>query len=104
SSAYRIVHQMMTGTGLVQHPFTIIEGWNFKQIRNALNNDPLLQHYTQSLTDAQVMKSLGLSNINPEGQFFPDTYFYTFGYSDLILLKRAYKKMQFNLNTAWNSR
>lgn len=103
SSPYRIVHQLMTGTGLVQHPFTIIEGWNFKQIRNALNNEPLLQHYTQGLTDTEIMKSLGL-NVNPEGQFFPDTYFYTYGYSDLILLKRAYKKMQSHLTTAWNSR
>lgn len=104
SSAPSILKQMMTGTGLVQHSFTIIAGWNFQQVRNALDNEVLLQHDTSRLTDAQIMQQLGFAGTMPEGEFFPDTYFYTSGNSDITLLKRAYKKMQTALNAAWLTR
>lgn len=104
SSLMSMLRQMMTGRGLVQHSFTIIAGWDFHDVRKALDNEVLLQHDIAGLTDAEIMQKIGFSNVNPEGQFFPDTYFYTYGNSDLMLLKRAYKKMQTNLNAAWDTR
>lgn len=103
SSPLKILNQMMTGTGLVQHEFTIIAGWNFQQVRQALNKEVLLQHTTEKLSDTEIMQKLGQSG-HPEGLFFPDTYFYTMGNSDLSLLKRAFKKMQNHLDVAWNTR
>jgi UPF0755 protein len=104
ATPFRILQQIVTGTGLVQHPFTIIAGWNFKQVREALEKESLLQHTITNLTDQQIMTQLGQPNLNPEGEFFPDTYFFTADSADIKLLKRSFKAMQVKLNNAWQNR
>lgn len=104
ATASKIITQMMTGAGLVQHPFTIIAGWNFKQVRDALNREDKLRHSIQNLTDQQVMALLGYPNLNPEGQFYPDTYYFIRDSQDIKVLKRAFKQMQDKLNVVWQQR
>jgi UPF0755 protein len=99
-----IWQQMTRGTGLVYHPFTIIPGWTFAQLRYALTQADALRQVAQTLTDKQIMLYLGYPNGLPEGQFFPDTYYYTRGVSDLIVLQRAFILMQKKLKMAWQKR
>lgn len=104
SSPYSIWRQITTGTGLEQHPFMIIPGWTFAQVRKALDQAPSLKHMTTPMNDKQIMSYLGHEDVAPEGEFFPETYYYTYGMQDLVVLKRAYDLMQNRLNEAWGRR
>lgn len=99
-----MLNQMVTAKGLVYHSFTIVPGWTFKDLRQAIVKETLLRHALQSLTDQEVMNRLGHPNEVPEGQFFPDTYYFAEGVSDFVLLKQAFAAMQRKLHTAWQER
>ncbi len=104
SSLWKIWRQVTMGKGLYQHHFVIIPGWSFKQLRDALNQAPNLQHASLAQNDQQIMQQLMTIAISPEGQFFPETYYYIKNSSDLALLKRAYQLMQKNLAFVWQQR
>jgi UPF0755 protein len=87
-----------------QSSLTIIEGSTFKQLRAALDADPTLRHDTATLSDSEILKRIGASEKHPEGLFFPDTYNYDKGSSDIIVLKRAYQLMQRQLQESWKKR
>ncbi len=89
---------------VVHSDFTIIEGWTFKQFREALNSSPKLRHDSLSLSDAEIMQRIGAVEKHPEGLFFPDTYNFPAGSSDIALIKRAYQNMQRHLQEAWQAR
>ncbi len=82
----------------------LIEGWTFRQMRAVLNAEPELMHDSAALSDAEIMASLGAAGRSPEGLFFPDTYLFAKGTSDLDILKRAYKAMDRQLQAAWQAR
>jgi UPF0755 protein len=96
--------QITTGSGLLYRPFTIIPGWTFKQLRAELLKAQGLRQTTATLTNTQIMARLGRPALSPEGEFFPDTYYYTRGNADFIILKRAFALMQSTLNQAWQQR
>ena len=100
----RMIDQISTGTGMIYHAFTIVPGMTFKQLRLALNKSNEFEHTTKELSNATIMKRLGHADLNPEGQFFPDTYYFVVDSSDIILLKRAFNAMQTRLNNAWATR
>lgn len=104
SSLRSIWHQVTSGTGLYYRAFAIIPGWSFAQIRQALAANEFLKHDVQLLDNKQVMHTLGADGLMPEGEFFPDSYYYTRGVSDLVILQRAYQLMQTHLNAAWGTR
>lgn len=83
---------------------TLIEGWNFRQFRQAIDRNPDIKHEARDLTDAQLLQQLGLDGVQAEGLFFPSTYLFTPGSSDLELYRRAYNTMQQKLDAAWSSR
>ena len=83
---------------------TLVEGWNFRQVRAALARSPQLQPDTRALGDAEVMQLLGRAGVAPEGRFFPDTYTYSKGSSDVAVLRRALHAMDKQLAEAWASR
>lgn len=89
---------------VVTYHLTIPEGWTFKQMRQLLNRASKLDHRTQAMSDAEIMKALGHEGTYPEGQFFPDTYRYHKGVSDLEVLGRAFERMQQTLNGVWKTR
>jgi UPF0755 protein len=82
----------------------LIEGWTFRQFRAELAKAPHLDHATASMSDAQIMQAVGAQGQHAEGRFFPDTYAYSRGVSDLTVLKRAYQQMQRRLVQAWAER
>ena len=79
----------------------LVEGWSFGQMRAALQKAELLVSESNGLSPEMLMEKLGLPGIHPEGRFFPDTYSYAKGSSDLALLKRAAKAMDKRLDAAW---
>ena len=89
---------------VTQAEVVFIEGWTFRQMRAALDADPKVRHDTAALDDAGIMAQLGAAGRSPEGLFFPDTYLFGKGTSDLAILKRAYKAMDRQLQAAWEQR
>ena len=83
---------------------TIVEGWNWRQVRQALAKAEHIQPHSQALDDAALMAQLGRPGVAPEGRFYPDTYSYAKGASDLAVLKRALQSMDKHLQDAWQSR
>ena len=82
----------------------LIEGWTFRQFRAELAKADALKPTTAELSDAQIMQLLGAPEALPEGRFYPDTYAYSKGSSDIAVLKRAYRAMQKRLADAWLER
>ena len=96
--------QRMRAGKVVSHRFTIVEGWNVRELRAALAKVKELEHEATQLDDAGLMRALGHPGLHPEGRFLPETYAYTRGDSDLDVLGRAYDAMQQALDAAWASR
>lgn len=83
---------------------TLVEGWTFFQVRAALQKAEQLVPDTLALSPETIMEKLGKPGIHPEGRFFPDTYAYAKGSSDLAVLKRAARAMDRRLDAAWSLR
>lgn len=94
----------LTQGDVTQSEITFIEGWTFKQMRQALDAHSGIRHDTEGMTDSEIMAQIGAPEGNPEGLFFPDTYFFSSGMSDLSILKRAYQIMQRRLAEEWATR
>jgi UPF0755 protein len=86
------------------YAITFVEGWTFRQIRKALNDHPALKHDTDALSDREVLARLEANEASPEGLFFPDTYHFVQGVSDLNILRRSYQLMQQHLAAQWQQR
>ena len=82
----------------------LIEGWTFRQFRAELARAPDLKQTTASLSETELMTAIGAPGIAAEGRFYPDTYAFSKGASDLAVLKRAYRTMQRQLDAAWAER
>ncbi|HEY0333020.1 MAG TPA: endolytic transglycosylase MltG [Stenotrophomonas sp.] len=89
---------------VIQYRFTLVEGWNIRQVRAALKTATPLEHHTDDLDDAALMAKLGIPGQHPEGRFLPETYLYQRGDSDLDVLARAHQAMQVALAQAWAQR
>ena len=87
-----------------KYVITFPEGWSFKQIFQAVKNNPNLQHTLTDLQFKDLMFYIGSDKSHPEGLFFPDTYFFEKNTLDVELLKRAHHKMQSVLNEEWQNR
>ena len=83
---------------------TLVEGWTFSQVLQALQKAEQLMPDTLALSPEMIMENLGKPGVHPEGRFFPDTYTYAKGSSDLAVLKRAARAMDRRLEAAWSLR
>jgi len=83
---------------------TLVEGWNWRQVRQALARADMLRNDSRSLSDEALMAQLGRPGVAPEGRFYPDTYSYAKNSSDLKVLARALKAMDKQLAKAWAAR
>jgi UPF0755 protein len=89
---------------VVQYNLTLVEGWSFRQVREALVRESKLDLTLSELDDEQLMARLGQPGVNPEGRFFPDTYRFVRGMTDLDLLKQAYARLELVLAEEWAAR
>lgn len=87
-----------------QNEITVIEGWTFAQLRKTLNEHPAIKNTIIGLSDHEILQRIGASETATEGLFFPDTYYFIKGDSDIDILQRAYRNMQNLLQTSWLSR
>ncbi len=83
---------------------TLVEGWTFKQVLGALGKAQALQADSAALSTEALMARLGKPGVHPEGRFFPDTYTYAKGSSDIAVLQRAMRAMDKKLDAAWSAR
>jgi UPF0755 protein len=89
---------------VVQHSVTVIEGWTFRDLRRALEAEPHLDNTLAGRDDAAVMAALGETGTAPEGLFFPDTYLFGKGTTDVEILRQARDRMRRELDAAWAER
>jgi UPF0755 protein len=94
----------LTRGDVTQADVKVIEGWTFRQMRAALDASPFVRHDTLGLADAEILKRLGAAETHPEGLFFPDTYLFSKGTSDLRVLRRAHGAMSRRLAQQWAAR
>lgn len=98
-----LIDQMVRGE-FAQESLTIIEGWTFRQMREAIANNKGLRHDTAKLSDAELMEKISKEYTTPEGLFFPDTYLFAKGASDLTIYKQAHATLLAKLTAAWEKR
>ncbi|WP_243830727.1 endolytic transglycosylase MltG [Thiohalophilus thiocyanatoxydans] len=89
---------------VIQYSLTLIEGWNFKQMMEAIQTTPQLEQKTLGLSDKVIMQAIGHEDKHPEGRFMADTYRFTRGMSDVDILTRAYNAMSKYLAEQWPKR
>lgn len=100
----RAVLALLSSGQVVLHSITFIEGSTFADVRNALDGNDAIRHDYTKRAAADIMQALGEPQLHPEGQFFPDTYHFARGTSDLELLSIAHRRLQQELDAAWAAR
>ena len=100
---YELLQKLARGEESLR-ALTIVEGWNWRQVRAALAREEFLKQDSAGLSDEAVMTALGRVGVMPEGRFFPDTYTYAKGSSDMAVLRRAMHSMDRRLADAWAMR
>lgn len=109
---YRLEPEMNTGDVLalvrsgkvVKRHITFVEGWTFEQWRAHLAQTARIEPVLVEETPADIMARLGEKGLRPEGQFFPDTYHFTAGETDLSILRRAHKRIRKVIEEEWRHR
>jgi len=94
----------LTQGDVSQTSFAIIEGSTFAELKRALKANADVKNTVLDLPDAELLAQLGVPETSPEGVFFPDTYYFVVGGTDVTILKRAYKAMDERLTAAWEKR
>ena len=96
--------ETFTRGSAIQYDLTVIEGWTFRQMLAAIAADPILEPTLAGKSDDEIMAAIGRPGEHPEGRFFPDTYRFPKGTTDVDFLRRAYQVMAAHLEREWNRR
>jgi UPF0755 protein len=99
----RLIDQLVRGE-FAQEQLTIIEGWTFRQMRQAVAAHKGLKHDTVALSDTELMALVSPEFKAPEGLFFPDTYLFAKGSSELAIFRQAHTVLIAKLSEAWERR
>lgn len=102
-SPNELLDRMVRGDA-VHDEVKFIEGWTFRQMRAALDAHPGLRHDTRELSERDILERVGAIERNAEGLFFPDTYRFGIGTSDLVVLRKAHSRMRDRLRANWEKR
>lgn len=99
----KLIDQLVRGE-FAQESLVVIEGWTFRQMRQAVAEHPALKHDTVQLSDKELLAKVAPEYKFPEGLFFPDTYLFAKGSSDLQIYKQAHSLLSKRLQEAWAKR
>jgi UPF0755 protein len=99
----RLIEQLARGE-FAQHALVVIEGWTFRQMRDAVAANPMLKHDSVAMSDEELLAKVASGYTRPEGLFFPDTYLFARGASDLQVYRQAHALLQKHLDDAWATR
>lgn len=102
-STQDFLNNIFTGK-VIQFSLTVIEGWSFNQLLDAINKHPHIKHTLKDNSKTEIMFKLGLSETHHEGQFLPDTYHFPKQLTDIEFLKRAHQSLQTVLKDEWDNR
>jgi UPF0755 protein len=102
-SPFQLLQRITRGDSS-QSEIRFIEGWTFSQLRRILDEHPALRHQTTHLSNGEILRLIGATETAAEGLFFPDTYFFARGSSDVAVLKRAYRAMRNHMDITWAQR
>ncbi|MEO9135166.1 MAG: endolytic transglycosylase MltG [Casimicrobiaceae bacterium] len=94
----------LTQGDVTQTAITVVEGTTFAELKRMLRENPDVVHHVVDLPDGELLARLGAPETAPEGLFFPDTYYFATGSTDLAVLKRAYRALHNRLAVAWSRR
>lgn len=95
----------LTRGDVLRHTLTVPEGWTFRQLLAAVRrHEKIVDTLPPDLDDEGIMVAIGRPGVHPEGRFFPDTYQFIAGTSDVALLRRAYDVMETQLQRVWAER
>ena len=100
----QVLLDRMAQGDVIQYSLTLVEGWTFKQMMQAVQANGKLTHTLDSLPPREIMAKLGVADEHPEGRFYPDTYNFPAHMTDLDFLKRAYDAMSVRLKQEWSQR
>ncbi len=89
---------------VVQHSLTLIEGWSFRQLMDEVVSNGTLVQTLSNIDSKTVMAALSVPEMHPDGRFFPDTYHFPIGMTDIEFLHRAYVRMERVLEDEWQQR
>jgi UPF0755 protein len=103
ASLASVLSQMARGDS-VKLSVTLVEGWTFAQFKAAIDAQSELKKEAKGWSSKQLLGKLESKEAHPEGLFFPDTYVYEPGDTDLMIYQKAYRAMQNHLNDAWSKR
>lgn len=98
-----LLEQVVTGK-VIEYPLALIEGWTFQQFLQAIHQAPKIENTLGESSPNEIMEKLGHPGLHPEGQFYPDTYYYSATTSDVSLLRRAFSRMQARVDAEWANR
>jgi UPF0755 protein len=110
---YALVHGMtpddvidlFVSGAVIEYSLTLVEGWTFRQALEAVRRHERIVHTLDAaITDGEVMAGIGAPGVHPEGRFFPDTYLFPGGTTDVDFLRRAYERMSDILAGEWAAR
>jgi UPF0755 protein len=96
--------ELLNSGQVLLHSITFIEGSTFIDVRNALRANGAVRNDYAERSDTDIMRALGLPDLHPEGQFFPDTYHFARHTTDLELLRLAHRRMREAVDAAWQAR
>lgn len=99
----RLIEQLARGE-YAQETLTVIEGWTFRQMRSAMATHAGLKQDTAHMSDKEIMEKLGIQHSGAEGLFFPDTYLFAKGISDMQILRQSHASLMKRLNELWAKR
>ena len=89
---------------VVQHSFTIIEGMTSQQVLAAIASDNRFIQTIETTDLKTVMQMLDGNGRHGEGEFAPETYYFSAGTTDKAILMRAFQLMQKTLAEAWQNK
>lgn len=89
---------------VIQHSLSLIEGWTVREMLASIHQDSRIEAKLSGQSDAEIIRSLGLEIDNLEGWFYPDTYLFALGTTDIDVLTRAHRRMQDVLAEEWVAR
>jgi UPF0755 protein len=103
ASALAVLEQLSAGRVVLQ-ALTVVEGATFADFRRALEKHPRVRNTLRGRSDAEIMTALGQPGAHPEGRFFPDTFRFADGTTDLEILQLALRQMRTLLSESWQAR
>ncbi len=103
TTAEGLLDQFVDGRVLL-HSLTIIEGWLYQQMMAAIREHPAVKQVLGDAGDVEILAEIGAAESHPEGLFFPDTYRFPKGTTDIEILRRVYEVMHKRVEQAWKGR